>query len=390
MFTWRPHRPARRTARLGGLVLGISLLAIAAGVSSVTALIRLSWPYVEEPGNPEWGINYSCNNSEYLLLEVGDQEVPDSRPGRAEWCAENFSTILEKSGAKHVRLSVEWRQVEPARDQFDFRLLDALLEVAEERGVRVLITIGLKAQRHPEYYVPNWLRESLNLEGATVITDVPEVRERALTMARAVLEHIAQSPAIEAWGAENEPYVESHRAVYWKNWTIGRDFVNELAALIREVDPLDRPITMNHGQHWSSDETWRIALEDADILSSSMYPFRNYTLFGHDFVVDLNQMGPLTVNYANQARTAEAAGKALWIAELQAEPWTNIDARLITPDNPSPNLSPEKMRKVIDYGRRSGAARVYLWGSEWWLLQSEFYGDERWFDVAREVLVKSP
>lgn len=367
-------------------MLAISIAAATACGGSVYALWGLSWPNVEEAGNPEFGINYSCNNAEYLLLEVGTQEVPDSRPGRADWCAENFATILELSGAKHVRLSVEWAQVEPAPGEYDFRLLDALLAVAEEHDARILLTIGLKAQRHPEYYIPKWLRESNDLSGATVITDVPAVRGYALEMARTVLEHVAASPAIEAWGAENEPYVESHREVYWQNWTVGRDFVNELAALIREVDPLDRPITMNHGQHWATDRTWEIPLADSDILSTSLYPFRNYNVLGHDFVVDIVQLGPFMVNYASHAREAAKQGKQLWITELQAEPWTNIDARLITPENPSPNLSPEKMRTVIKYGRKSGATRVYLWGSEWWLLQYQFYGDGRWFEVAREVL----
>lgn len=347
---------------------------------------RLTWINAEPLGDPLVGINYSCNHAEYLLLETGDESVPDDRPGRAEWCAETLGQILEATGAKHIRLSVEWSQVEPRPGEYDFRLVDALLAEAERHDARVLLTVGIKAQRHPEYYVPQWLRDSVDLSGARVVTDRPEIREPALAMVRAVVAHVAPSQVIEAWGAENEPYVESHRKQYWNNWTIGRDFVQEVATIIRERDPLDRPITMNHGQHWATDATWRLALEDSDALGTSIYPFRNYTIAGWDIVVNILDLGPLGVNYANQARQAAAQGKELWVTELQAEPWSDFDMRLISPTNPSPNLSPEKLAKNVEYGRRSGATRLYLWGAEWWLLQARDHGDMRWFEAGARAV----
>lgn len=350
---------------------------------------QLTWVNAEPLQDPLIGINFSCNHAEYILLETGDEAIPDDRPGRAEWCAETLGDLLNKTRARHLRISVEWSQVEPRPGEYDFRLIDALLAEAEQHDARILLTLGLKAQRHPEYYVPRWLRDSVDLTSASVITDRPEVREPALAMVRAVLAHVVNSPAIESWGAENEPYVRSSRGEYWQRWTIGRDFVQEIATIIREMDPQDRPISVNHGQHWASDQTWRTALEDSDALGTSIYPFRNYTLLGRDIVVNILQLGPWGVNYANQARVAEEQGKELWVTELQAEPWFISDPRLVSPENPSPNMSPGKLRRNVEYGRRSGATRLYLWGGEWWLQQARDYGDTRWRDEASRAIAES-
>src|SRR5690606_14848069 len=136
-------------------------------------------------------------------LETATEFVPDDRPGRAQWCAETLGSILSSTGAKHLRLSIEWSQVEPAPGEYDVRLIDALLAEAAAHDARVLLTIGIKAQRHPEYYVPGWLLDSADLLGARIVTDRAEVREPALAMVRAVVAHLADSPVIESWGAEN-------------------------------------------------------------------------------------------------------------------------------------------------------------------------------------------
>jgi hypothetical protein len=171
--------------------------------------------------------------------------------------------------------------------------------------------------------------------------------------------------------------------------TLGREYVAELAEVIRAGDPLGRPVSINHAQHFVFDRRWKWALEDSDALAASIYPYRNVSYFGIDGVVNILELGPLNTNYAHQAREAHRAGKQFWVTEMQGEPWTDGDARLISPDAPSPNLSPGKLRKSIAYGRRTGADRVYLWGAEWWLFQRDRYGDSEWMDTAREAFAEA-
>ena len=374
-------------AVLGGGALGG--LAMVCGFGML--FVSLSWPHVAAAGNPAFGINYSCNQAEYLLLEdpaLGPAGyVSDDRPGRAEWCAETLGTLLRGTGAHYLRLSVEWSQVEPAPGMYDFRLVDALLQEAERDGGRVLLGVGVKGQRHPEFYIPPWVSSGSDLRNREVISDDLFLHDSALEMVRAVVAHVAASSAVDAWSADNEPYVASLRS---EEWTLSREFVAEEVQAIRESDPARRRVSINHAQHFVFDGRWQDALADSDALAASLYPFRNYEVLGHQFVVPILEIGPLAPNYAYQARTAHDAGKEYWLTEMQAEPWVDGDIRLVSPAKPSPNLTLANFRKNIDYARRSGADRVYLWGAEWWLYEKLQFSDSTWWDLGRDAIAGAP
>src|SRR5690242_13279940 len=80
--------------RAGGILIGMAGLAALLLGGVVYAMWRLSWPHVEPEGSPQFGISFSCNHAEYLLLEdpaTGSAGyADDGRPGRAQWCAETL------------------------------------------------------------------------------------------------------------------------------------------------------------------------------------------------------------------------------------------------------------------------------------------------------------
>ncbi|MGH2632033.1 MAG: beta-galactosidase [Tepidiformaceae bacterium] len=386
-----PRRPSRRVFVAFCLLGAGALAALAMLATMAVVFVQLSWPHAEALGNPQFGINFSCRQAEYLLLEDPAKGpagyVDRSRPGRAQWCADTLGTILDGTGAKHVRISVVWWEVEPQPGVYDFSVLDAELARAQQSGAKVLLGIGVKAQRHPEYYIPDWATARVTLTHGEVVSDDPYLASQALAMVAAVTAHVAGSPTIEAWAADNEPYVASNRA---DDWTLSRQFARAEEAAIKANDPAHRLVSINFAQHFVFDRGWQDALADGDALGVSIYPFRNYELFGHNFVVPILEIGPLAPNYAAQARAAHVAGKPFWITEMQAEPWADIDLRLISPQHPSANLTPKKFEQSIDYARRTGADRVYLWGAEWWLYERDHFGDSRWWDMARAVLEPSP
>jgi hypothetical protein len=365
-----------------------SIAAIVAAAFAALALLlgqfwlmsRLSWTHREEPSDSEIGFNFSCDQAEYLLLEEpGGPFVSDDRPDRAEWCSGVLSELLRETGIRLVRVSVQWDEVEPAEGQFDFSLTDALLEAAGREGATVMLSLGMKAQRHPEFYIPEWALEGIALQPGEVISQEPLLRRRALAMVAACVQHFAESSAVDSWSAENEPYIASHRS---EHYALSREYVAEVVQTIHENDSRARPVSINHAQHFVMDRRWKDALADSDVLSQSMYPRRNWDLFGIDGIVNIMELGPLMPNYAHQAREAHSRGKQFWVTELQAEPWTDDDLRLFGPGNPSPNLSPQWMRENVVYARKSGADRIYLWGAEWWLFQAG-RGDAMWLIGAR-------
>ena len=350
-------------------------------------MVEIGWANGEPVGNPQFGINYSCNQAEYLILEdpaLGDAGyVSDARPGRVEWCAETLLRLLDATGARHVRLSVEWSEVEPTEGEYDFRLVDALLAAAESRGAGVLLSVGVRAQRHPEFYIPGWLLNEVHLAEGETISDDALLRGRALAMVAAVVRHVAPSRAIEAWLADNEPYLATPRA---HDWRLGRDFVKEEVALIRANDAAKRPVAINHAEVFTFDRRWHWALDDADIVGTAIYPQRDYEVLGQTFVVDILQLGPLTPNYPARARETRETGKQFWITEMKAEPWANPDIRLYSPTHVAPDFSAADFRKNVEYARRSGATRVYFWGAEWWLMQADLFGDSTWLRLAQDAI----
>ncbi len=370
------------------MVVGGALTAVGLLVGMAWLLVALSWPHQEPAGNPIWGINFECDYAEYLLLEQPDGPyAPDDRPGRAQWCASTLGALLGGLGAKHVRLSVQWAEVEPEDGVFDFSLVDALLAEAELHDAKVLLTVGMKGQRHPEYFIPGWALERSRPSAGATPSDDTFLHDRALRMIQAVVAHAAGSRAIDAWGAENEPFVISQRSSHWR---LTPEWVAEVRDTIRANDPLGRPVVAAHAQHFVRDRQWQDALEVGDVLGTSIYPFRNYSLLGIDLVVPILEIGPIAPNYAHQRREAEAKGKDFWITEMQAEPWIDGDARLVGPENSSANLTEGKFRRNIQYARKTGAQRVYLWGAEWWLFQRDRHGDSSWWDLARETIATTP
>lgn len=343
----------------------------------------LSWTHREPMANSVLGFNFSCDQAEYVLLERPNDpasNVADDRPGRAEWCASVLDQLFAETGLKAVRLSLQWDEIEPREGEFDFSVPDALIASAGRNNATVMLSVGMKAQRHPEYYIPEWATQGLTLADGAVISDEPLLRQRALVMIATAVGHYADSPVIDSWGAENEAYIASHRS---DRWSLGRDYVAEVVRAIHENDPRGRPVSINHAQHFVMDQRWRDALADSDILSQSMYPSRNGRVLGVKVIANIMEIGPLMPNYAYQARLARGMGKQFWVTELQGEPWTEVDSRLITPESPSDNLSPAGLKANVRYARRTGAKRIYLWGAEWWLYQQAL-DDMSWLNAVRE------
>jgi Beta-galactosidase len=362
----------------------VALFAVALLLGQVWLFRALSWSHREPLGNPEFGINFSCNEAEFLLLETpGGPDLSNGRPGRVAWCAGVLGLLLNETGARHVRISVEWSEVEPSQGQFDFGLLDAQLDAVEAAGARAVLSVGMKAQRHPEYYIPDWaLAEGRPADGRDLGAH-PTLAPAALEMVRRVVEHVGPRPVVEGWLADNEPYHRSPRA---SNWYLGREFVQREVAVIHAADPLKRPVAINHAERFTFDRRWRWALEDGDVVATSIYAQRIFVLAGRRFVLDILDIGPLMPNYAARARETKDRAKPFWITELQAEPWAKPDNRLISPVNPALDMTLEAFDTNIDHARRSGADRVYLWGAEWWLFQREKQGDGAWLERARGVI----
>jgi len=303
------------------------------------------WYAAASQGDPQLGVSFSCRQVRYLGND----------------CATVYAALLDDVGVKHVRLSLYWSDVEPAQGQFDFAETDQLVREASARGADVLLTIGIKAQRYPEVYLPAWLAQTSGLPQGTVLDGLPGVHDATLAFVEAAVRHYAADSAVIGWQIENEPYIKNFQTI--NGWVISPAMVAAEAETVRREDYRHRPVVVTHSSWTVYDQNWKRALQTGDVLGQNVFTkkawIRNWWYF---FPLE---MGPFVPDLPGQARATKAKGKQFWITELQAEPeerrsLTDLDLGQVR------SISPAILDWNVAIARRSGATRVYLWGAEWW------------------------
>jgi len=120
---------------------------------------------------------------------------------------------IRKLGFNSVRGWVNWANVEPEMDKFNFEEVDLLLRLAEENGLKVIL------QTYVEF-APDWLNyqfpdarfvtESGHVISSQcspgVCTDHPEVRRRAQMFLTSLASHVKDKPAFYGWDVWSEPH----------------------------------------------------------------------------------------------------------------------------------------------------------------------------------------
>jgi hypothetical protein len=281
-----------------------------------------------------------------------------------------------------VRLAAYWDSIETAPGHYDFTDLDWLLDHTPPQS-SVLLVVGMKAPRWPEYYLPRWLKAGLTLGSGADVAQDPNVRAATLRFAAQVVQHERSRPNIRYWQVENEPLDPSGP----RQWTIDRGFLAEEIGLVRSLDP-GRPIVASMFVDTSplgALPPWRGRLTDrarqllglADVLGLDVYPIRPVSTRSFQ----ASPQWPVWVwegRVKSLQQIAQAAGKQSWISEAQAEPW--LPSHLVyTASAPARNAAPGLTTTTVDRLQADGFNTILLWGVEYWYMRSERYQDHNWW-----------
>ncbi len=261
-------------------------------------------------------------------------------------------------GISTIRLGVYWSEVQPDENTPpDFSKTLEWVRACEKAGLEVVLTVGIKAPRWPEFYIPKWAEPPAGLDE---ISKDKKLRERALLFVERTVNAFKGEKAITHWQVENEPMNRSGPVVYLKKflWSggkarwIGADFLAEEVAKVRSLD--SRPIVLNF---WSADEKhssapWgdsdyakRNSLALGDIIGLDVYPSTGGKPdFGRKEVTKIPR---------DWLAKARAAGKDAWIVESQAEPWGDYKP------------TPEHVGQLLDQEIAMGYRTIFIWGFEW-------------------------
>jgi hypothetical protein len=288
-----------------------------------------------------------------------------------------------------VRLAVYWNRSEPEPGTYDFSAVDWMI-ANTPACTRVVLVVGMKAPRWPEFYIPARLEQANDMPNKARVSDDRQLEQTVIEFVDAVVRHYRDSTAIAYWQVENEPLDPAGPHL----WTISADLLIKEIAKVRMLDNQHRPVLVN--TFVSTDPLHQVPrLDDiavriqtisrvADIVGLDVYPVRALGIFGNTLFV----RWPAFVwqrRLDSILGSVRAAGKQVWISELEAEPWL-LRERIYLQRLPNPEIFPADTKFILSEIRGDRFLDVLLWGAEFWYLRRQRFGDDRWWSIAEQLV----
>lgn len=293
-----------------------------------------------------WGVNFSQKYAEELGLD---------------W-KKSYLAILDDLGANEIKLLTQWDFLEPKQDEFFWEDLDWQVKEAEKRSAKIILVLGLKSGRWPECHLPVWA-ENLDKESKQV-----EINELIETAVR----RFKNSPSIYAWQVENEPFLEfgicPERV---------QDFVKIEVEAVKKSDSKHQIIVSDSGE-WSM---WFKAARYGDVVGTTLYRKVWFAPSNRELIYPMP-----AVFYGGRAKLIKwFFDKEVINVELQAEPWGRVPVYELSLEEQKKLMPASQFKKNLEYARRTGLDRFYLWGAEWWYLMKEKHGESFYWDESRKL-----
>ncbi|MBI2038447.1 MAG: beta-galactosidase, partial [Candidatus Nealsonbacteria bacterium] len=89
-----------------------------------------------------WGVNFSQKQAENLGLD---------------W-RRAYLALIDDLKTKDIKLATYWDLIEPEEGKYNFEDLDWQVKTAQDKGVNLLLVIGMKTPRWPECHIPEWVK----------------------------------------------------------------------------------------------------------------------------------------------------------------------------------------------------------------------------------------
>lgn len=316
------------------------------------ALVFLLWLVslnAPKQKNSQYGVTFSPYQAESLGLD---------------W-HKIYSEMLTDLKVKRIRISAYWNKTQHGPTDYYFNDLDFQVKEAEKVGAKLVLSVGRKLPRWPECHDPEWAKELS-----------PENFNNALlSFVEAVVLRYQNSPAVEMWQVENEPFLS-----FGECPPLDKKLLDSEIALVKKLDPV-RPILISDSGELS---LWLSSGKRGDVFGTTLYRYVFSDVFNRYWV---NYIPYWFYRVKGGFLRLLNPGKPLVIIELQAEPWTTKGI-LDTPiDEQFRTMSLQKFNKMLSVAKATGFSPQYLWGVEWWYWMKGQDYPEFW-ERSKELFVK--
>lgn len=312
----------------------------------------------------QWYINSTKDQP----VSLGATFIPDYARFYGLDAEETLIATIDDLGFDRLRLVSYWNKHEAERGVYDFTDLDWQFDIAEEKGVDVTLTLGLRQPRWPECHKPDWATDLPYDEWYPALKDYMQ----------ATIERYKDSPVLIDYQLENEFLLE----VFGECPDHNRERLIDEFNFVKELDPT-KPIIVSRSNN--ATPSWPIGEPRADIIGAAVYKrVWDKTVTKRYFEYPLPAW-----YYAFLAGGAKlTTGVDSILHELQAEPWLpdGYDMRTASTEELYKTMDAERLRDRFQYGIDTGMKTIDLWGVEWWYSRKVNDGDDSLWEVAREEL----
>lgn len=278
-----------------------------------------------------------------------------------------------------IRLGCYWSEIEKEKGKYDFGEIDKLVKFCNKEKINIVLTVGMKAPRYPEYYIPDWLLNKIKVENEVLTKKDKDLLNHTLSYLERTVNHFKKFPSIKAWQVENEPLDPSGP----NRWKINLDFLEAETNLVRKLDTKRNIVINLWGNELSKRSLYNDAIRIADFVGLDLYLREP----GQDFKRTRTYIGPddTKAKIISITEKFKSQGKQVWITELQTEPWE--PGEIVTKKKNPPSFLPKHFDKNLSYVIDLKPEVTLLWGFEYWYWR-KMNGDLRYWTKVKKAIKK--
>jgi len=298
-----------------------------------------------------WGVNFSQAQANYLGLDW--QEV--------------YLALLGDMKVKKLKLITNWNHLEQKNGEYDFNDLDWQIARAKENKAEIFLTIGMRAPRWPECHIPEWAK-GLNKQ---------DQQEKVLALVEKIVSRYQNENSIVVWQVENEPFFP-----FGECPRTDKEFLKKEIALVKSLDPQDRPVAISDSGEWSF---WITAARLGDKVATTLH---RKIWFGELKTYVLYPLNPTF--YWRKAQVIERFfNKEVIGGELQAEPWCPNGLYECSVLEQKKTMDLKQFKENVKFAQETGLKEFYFWGAEWWYWMKETQSQPEIWNEAKDLFNKS-
>lgn len=251
----------------------------------------------------------------------------------------------------YLRICSYWSDIEKVEGKYDWSELETIIKTCQKRKQKIILTLGVKAPRWPEYYFPSWLNNKK-------LNNI-KTQEKILNFVEKTINKFQNYSCISYYQIENESLDPSGPNLL----RIPLPLLKKEIALVKKLDNKEIILSLWAGL-LSKRNVLNTLTKNSKIIGIDLY-YRQFIfkILGKSFYIK-------PFDSQKKIETLlKKTNKEIWVMELQAEPWeANHQGYLSI--NPK-SISPQKIKNFYQKASQLPVSTIFFWGFEYWFYRQK-------------------